>query len=373
MTATNSASVALQTSGVTPPEFVPDSLIFPGWNIVTAVLVIALSIVVSKYVVRLIGRPVARQFHRQSVAQTILRIVRLSIVLTGAAAAASLVGLQLGDIVLSVTVFSAVLGIVLAPIVGSIINGVFILADQPYEIGDMIELDDGTRGFVDEINLRYTKVFTLDNTFLVMPNSTIRERDVINYSAEDERTRLSLDILVTYESDLDAARNLIERAARDCDQVIEGGPDIRIGSARYPAKPTAYIQSYADNGVLFRLRYWSLKPYKLLRIQSEVQTRLWDLLEESDANIEFAYPHTHLVFDETSGAVRVTGDSANGAAQVAGGTAESDARHVVASPPTDAESVADTPLDEEGDGGDEKGDGEKGAADEKGDGERDDE
>ncbi len=75
-------------------------------------------------------------------------------------------GLQLGDIALSVTVFSAVVGVVLAPILGGLISGVFLLADQPYEIGDMIELaDTGQRGFVEDITLRHTKVFTLDNTF----------------------------------------------------------------------------------------------------------------------------------------------------------------------------------------------------------------
>ena len=323
----------LQSGLVTPPEFVPDYLLFPGWQYVTALVVLALSVVVSKYVVRLLGRPVARQFTRQSVAQTVLRIARLSIFLAGAAVAANLLGLELGNIVLSVTVFSAVLGIVLAPIVGSIINGVFVLFDQPFEIGDMIELDDGTRGFVDEIPLSYTKMFTLDNTFLVMPNSTIRNRDVINYSAEDERTRMTLDVLVTYESDIAEARELVELAARDTDQVIEGGPDIRVGSARYPAKPTAYIASYADDGVLLRLRYWAIKPYKMPRIQSDVQTRLWTLLEESDANVEFAYPHTHVVFDDTSGTLRV-GD-------------EEDGRQAVATPPSDPGGPVDTDGDTE--------------------------
>ncbi|KAB1198724.1 MULTISPECIES: mechanosensitive ion channel family protein [Haloferax] len=318
----NTVFAPLQSGLVTPPEFVPDYLLFPGWQYVVAVVVLFLSVVVSKYVVRLLGRPVARQFTRQSVAQTVLRIVRLSVFLAGSVVAANLLGFELGNIVLSVTVFSAVLGIVLAPIVGSIINGVFVLVDQPYEIGDMIELDDGTRGFVDEINLSYTKMFTLDNTFLVMPNSNIRDRDVINYSAEDERTRMTLDVLVTYESDLDRARELIELAARDCDQVLEGGPDIRVGSARYPAKPTAYIASYADNGVLLRLRYWASKPYKMPRIQSDVQTRLWNLLGESDANVEFAYPHTHVVFDDTSGSLRI-------------GDGGENARHAVASPPSD--------------------------------------
>ncbi|WP_157533040.1 mechanosensitive ion channel family protein, partial [Haloferax profundi] len=184
--------VPLQSGLVTPPDFVPEYLLFPGWQFAAALLVLVLSVVVSKYAVRLLGRPVARQFTRQSVAQTVLRIVRLSIFFAGTVFAANLLGFELGNIVLSVTVFSAVLGIVLAPIVGSIINGVFVLVDQPFEIGDMIELDDGTRGFVDEINLSYTKIFTLDNTFLVMPNSNIRDRDVINYSAEDERTRMTL-------------------------------------------------------------------------------------------------------------------------------------------------------------------------------------
>jgi len=197
-----------------------------------------------------------------------------------------------------------VVGVVLAPIVGSIINGVFVIADQPYEIGDMIELaDSGTRGFVEDVTLRYTKMFTLDNTFLVIPNGNIRDRDVINYSAEDERTRLAIDVVVTYESDLDHARTVIERAARSVDGVISGGPGIRIGAARYPAGPTCYIDQFGDHGVHLRLRYWAEQPYKLLTVRSLVQTRVWDALAETD--VEIAYPHQHLVFDENSGTARV--------------------------------------------------------------------
>jgi small-conductance mechanosensitive channel len=276
---------------------------FRTTRIVAAVLVVALGVVLSKFLVRLLGRPVARRFQRQSVAQTVLGIIRGSTVVLATFAAGSIVGLGIGDIVLSVTVFSAVLGIVLAPIVGSIINGVFVLADNPYEIGDMIELEDGRRGFVDDITLRYTKIFTLENTFLVVPNSAMRERDVTNFSAEDERTRLSLPLVVTYEGDLTTARNIMERAARNCEGVIEGGPDIRIGSARYPAKPTCLIDAYADSGIRLGLRYWVRTPYKIPRIESTVRERIWTALE--DADVEIAYPHQQLVFDEHSGTARV--------------------------------------------------------------------
>ena len=294
------------TTAATPPP-VPG---LPAWawsapvRVFVALVVIALGAYASKFVVRLLGRPVARRFHRQSVAQTVLRGVRATVVLVSALFAAALVGLELGNIVLSVTVFSAVLGIVLAPIVGSVLNGLFVLADQPYEIGDMIELSDGTRGFVEDLTLRYTKIITLENTIIVLPNARIREQQVTNYSAEDERTRLSLPLLVTYQSDVDQARRLLERAARQCEEVIEGGPDIRIGTARYPAKPTAYIDEHGDHGVLVTLRYWAQKPYKLLTIRSRVQENLRSLLGD-DVDVEIAYPHLPHVFDETTGEARV--------------------------------------------------------------------
>jgi small conductance mechanosensitive channel len=271
-----------------------------AWQFVVVVVLTAIGVVVSKYVVRLLGRPIAKRFRRQSIAQTVLGAARLTVVFFFFLIGGSLVGLEFGNIVLSVTVFSAVLGIVLAPIVGSLINGIFVLADRPYEIGDMVEIETGsgntTRGFVDDITLRYTKVFSLDNTFLVIPNGSARDRTVTNLSAEDERTRLSLSVLVTYESDLNRARDLIERAAADCEDVIEGGPDIRIGAARYPAGPTSYIDEFGDDGVLLTLRYWVARPYKLLTMRSRVQTRAWDLLLD-EPDVEMAYPHRHLVFD----------------------------------------------------------------------------
>jgi small-conductance mechanosensitive channel len=274
-----------------------------------ALVIVLVGVFLSKYAVRLIARPVARRFDRESVAFTVLRLSRLGVIALAVGAAANVVGFGAGDILLSVTVFSAVLGIVLAPIVGNLISGLFVLADRPYEIGDMVELDDNTRGFVEDITIRYTKILSLDNTSLVIPNSTIRDQQVTNYSAEDERVRLSLPLLVTYEGDLDAARRLLERAARDCDEVIEGGPDVRIGAARYPATPTAYLDEFADSGVLITLRYWAEQPYKLLTVRSKVQSRFWELLEEQEPDVEIAYPHQQLRVDEDEPLrVRMAGD-----------------------------------------------------------------
>ncbi|MFB6146080.1 MAG: mechanosensitive ion channel family protein, partial [Halobacteriaceae archaeon] len=253
--------VAVRELLVTAPQWLVD--------LSQSVLVIVLAYVVSRLLVRLLGRRLARRFRRPSLTRTALRGIRVGVGVFALLTILGIYGYGLSDIALSVTVFTAVLGVVLAPIVGSVISGVFLLADQPYEIGDMIELaDKNQRGFVEDITLRYTKIFTLDNTFLVIPNGTMRDRDVVNYSAEDTRTRQTLDLLVTYESDVQRARDLFESAARNVEGVVEGGPAIRVGGARYPAGPTCYIDEYGDHGVNLRLRYWIEEPYWLLRMRS---------------------------------------------------------------------------------------------------------
>ncbi|MFB6074766.1 MAG: mechanosensitive ion channel family protein [Haloarculaceae archaeon] len=301
--------VAQATPTATPVGSTIPWKVIPEWvphwaaQAVASILVLVVTYLVSRAIIQVAGRRVARRFRRPSLTRTVLRGIRVGIFLLAILTIMGIYGLQLGDIALSVTVFSAVVGVVLAPIVGSVISGVFLLADQPYEIGDMIRLDDGTQGFVEDITLRYTKVFTLDNTFLVIPNGSMRERDVTNYSAEDPRTRLRLEVLVTYESDIEAARSLIERAARQVGVVIEGGPDIRVGAARYPSAPTCYIDEFADHGVLLTLRYWVKEPYRLLTVRSKIQTNVWEAL--ADADVEIAYPHSHLYFDDTSGQLQV--------------------------------------------------------------------
>ncbi|WP_338729315.1 mechanosensitive ion channel family protein [Haladaptatus sp. DJG-WS-42] len=275
------------------------------FRVIAAIFVLVVAYVISRTLLQLLSRRVARRFRRPSITRTILRSVQTAIMVAAGLLAIYILGLQVSDLTLSVTVFSAAVGFILAPIIGSIVNGLFVLTDQAYEIGDMIEIvDRGQTGFVEDITLRYTKVFTLDNTFLVIPNGKIRDRDVINYSAEDERTRLSLDMTVTYEGDVKQARQIMEQAAADVDEVIEGGPDIRIGSARYPAKPTCYIETFADHGINLRLRYWVKQPYKLLTARSKVQENVWARLE--DADVKIPYPHSHMVFDETSGELNVS-------------------------------------------------------------------
>ena len=298
-------STKLDSFGVLGPvydevDFVPEIVI----DAFAAIGIIVLAWIFGRIIIRHAGRTVARRFERPSVTRAILQVIRAIVLLVGIAIAAAVIGFSPGDILLSVTVLTAILAVLLAPLARRFIGGMFVLADQPYEIGDMIEIvDTDTRGFVEDVTLRYTKLFTMENTFIVVPNSSIIERDIINYSAEDERTRQDLDIVVTYEGDLDTARETIRETTAEVEGVIPGGPAIRVGSTRYPAEPVCYINEFGDHGIRLRLRYWLREPYFMQRVRSNIQASIWDALEPEPVGI--AYPHQHMVFDDTSGELEV--------------------------------------------------------------------
>lgn len=262
-------------------------ILFVAWNLANLLM-------------RVLARPVARRFERPSITQAVLQTIRLGVALVAILIVALIIGFQPAEIILSVTVFSAVLAVVLAPLVGRYVSGLFVLADRPFEIGDLVKFDEEEmRGYIEDVTLRYTKLFTLDNTFIVVPNSAMIERDVINYSAEDERTRQKIEVVVTYEGDLEEARHLLADAASGVDHVLTGGPPIRVGSALYPAEPVTQLVEFGDHGIRLALRYWVTEPYRLPTIRSRILERFWSSI--ADADVAIAYPHQHHIFDETSG------------------------------------------------------------------------
>ncbi|NKE38021.1 mechanosensitive ion channel family protein [Natronococcus sp. JC468] len=186
----------------TAPSVVSESI--PNW--LAATLVVLVAWYGSRLVTEASRPQLLERMQRRSVAEVLLRAVRAAVLVLAVFVVLGIYGVELSDLVLSATILSAVIGVTLAPVASDIVGGFFILANRPYEVNDIIELTDREEsGYVVDVTLRYTKIRTLENTFLVVPNSTIRGRDVINLSADDERTRVSIPFLVTYEGDLEQA------------------------------------------------------------------------------------------------------------------------------------------------------------------------
>jgi MscS family membrane protein len=167
------------------------------------------------------------------------------------------------------------------------ISGFIILIDQPYRIGDRIEIQgEGTWGDVVEIGIRTTRIRTRDNRLVIVPNSIISKNQVINYTYPDPRYRIQSHISIAYGSDIEQVRRIITDTVRQVEGVL---PDQPVDSL--------YIEM-GESAMIFRVRWWLESYEDTRRMFDRVNTALQNAFNEKD--IQTPYPiHTmNLMVDD---------------------------------------------------------------------------
>lgn len=148
-----------------------------------------------------------------------------------------------------VSAFSAIIasaglaiGLALQGGLTNIAGGVMLVIFKPFEVGDYIE-GGNVAGTVVDIGLFYTTVTTPDNKKVVVPNGTISNTDVTNYSAHDTR-RIDFDFSISYKADIDTAKKVLYACAKADERILDD------------PKPAVMISSHSDSAVGIKLRVW---------------------------------------------------------------------------------------------------------------------
>jgi MscS family membrane protein len=155
------------------------------------------------------------------------------------------------------------------------INGFIILIDRPFEIGDRIKIESmDTWGDVENIGSRTTRIRTLDNRLVIVPNSILGRNQVENYTYPDPSLRIEVQLGVAYGSDVDQVLDIIRGAVLDVPDVMQTNP------------PMVDFIEFGDSAMIFRAIYW-LKTYRDIQIRTEVNKTIYESLTE--AGIEMPY------------------------------------------------------------------------------------
>lgn len=167
------------------------------------------------------------------------------------------------------------------------INGFMIMIDQPYRVGDRIEiLDLDTWGDVVDIGLRSTRVRTRDNRMVIVPNSVIGKSLVVNYSYPDTEYRIQIHVGVAYGTDIDRAREIMIDAVRGVPGVLE---DKRV---------EALFLEFGDSAMIFRVRWWLDSYYDARRMFDKVNSALLEALEREGIELPAPIRTLHHQVDE---------------------------------------------------------------------------
>ena len=121
--------------------------------------------------------------------------------------AASIIGIPMTTIVALITSASVAIGLALQGGLSNLAGGIMIMIFKPFKVGDYI-LASGKEGTVYAITLFYTIVTTLDNKRVMLPNGTLTNEAIVNYTALPKR-RLDIDFDVSYDSDITKVKKVI--------------------------------------------------------------------------------------------------------------------------------------------------------------------
>ncbi|MCB9680054.1 MAG: mechanosensitive ion channel family protein [Alphaproteobacteria bacterium] len=162
--------------------------------------------------------------------------------------------------------------------------GVFILADAPYQLGDFLVLDDGTRGRVTEIRLRTTRLLTRDEVEIVMPNALMASARVQNESAgPSRRERVGVPVQVAYGSDLDKVREVLLEVGGRLAVFVRDDP--RHG-------PMVRFKGFGDSGIDVTVFGWIADPAQKEDAVDQLVVAIHKGLRE--AGIEIPFPQVDL-------------------------------------------------------------------------------
>jgi small-conductance mechanosensitive channel len=142
------------------------------------------------------------------------------------------------------------LGLGLQSIASNFISGIIILLDRSLTVGDFVELDDGSKGFVREFRMRYAVLETYDGKDILVPNEKFISSLLVNWTHKDSKQRYRVDFSVPYATDIRAMVEFIKVAVSEHPQVISG-LEIPIED-----RPDCEIDSFGDSGVNMFVEFW---------------------------------------------------------------------------------------------------------------------
>ncbi|WP_332899470.1 mechanosensitive ion channel family protein [Haladaptatus sp. CMSO5] len=224
--------------------------------------------------------------------------------------ALSLWGINIQNLLLGAGFLGLVLGLAARQTLGSALAGFVLLFSRPFEVRDWVEIGDH-EGIVTDITIVNTRIRTFDDEYLIIPNDQVTGNEVVNKSRRG-RLRVTLDVGVDYEVDVDRAVEIATDAMSGLDEIRS------VPSAH------AVLRAFGDSAIILELRFWIDNP--TARKKWDAQTAVISAVKRAfdDAGVKIPFPQRELMGRSEAGGLRVS-DEAPPTTGVAESAAEAEA------------------------------------------------
>lgn len=157
--------------------------------------------------------------------------------------------------------------------------GLHILADKPVREGDLVRLENGLEGNIENIGWRSTKILKGDNTHVIIPNAKLAQSIITNLSTPNEKTAVTYEVGVDYKEDVDTIEKIIFDVLK---KVQKDNPDIVKDS-----EPWVRFDKFGDYALIFKYGYMVTNYNGQFAALKAVNRELFYAFKKNKINIPF--------------------------------------------------------------------------------------
>ena len=258
-----------------------------GLKLISGLLVLIIGFFLVHWILKISGRYLKKIKIEPTLETFLNNLIRLILYLVVILTAANVVGIPLTSIITLIGTAGVAISLALQGALSNLVGGAMLLLLKTIKVGEYVKINDANssiEGTVQAIGAFYTELIMPDNRRLSIPNSSLTNTPIVNFSREGTR-RQDISYSVSYASDMDTVFSVLKNLAQNDPRIL---PD--------PA-PAVYLSEYGESSLVFLLRIWCRG--------SDYWDVRYDLMENGKraldkAGIEIPYPQmdVHIVNQE---------------------------------------------------------------------------
>ena len=214
-----------------------------GFKLLLAICILIVGICLAWLIGFLIKKLFSRTRVDGAILTFVVSIVRIFIVILAVLIAASVLELSTSGLLVSLGTVALAIGLALKDSFANLANGILIIVNKPFRRGDYVSIN-GIEGKVHNIKLLTVELITFANVKIVLPNNTVLNGNIVNYSALAIR-RVDMKFSVAYGSDMDKVEQVLRDVAANHPQVLKS------------MKINIYMDSHDNSAITYAVKVWA--------------------------------------------------------------------------------------------------------------------
>lgn len=253
-------------------------------HVLTIVLLLAACMVVMKLLLRLLDRTFQRLDVEKNLYTFLRAVLRVLLWLLTLCLVLGYMGIEMTSLIALLSVLGLAVSLAIQGALSNLAGGIQLLISKPFQADDYIDAG-AVSGTVVEVGLVYTRLRTVDNKTISIPNGTISGETIVNYSAMEQR-RVEIVVTASYDAPPEQVAACLRQVAASHPKVL---PE---------PEPFARLSGYQDSSVAYTVRVWCATE--------DYWEVYFDLLEQIGTafrreGIEMSYPHLNVHMVEEKG------------------------------------------------------------------------